>query len=383
MIGRRGGSVCGAPCVLIEGNLCYNFSMDDYKQTLKDLLTETARQNASDLHLAVGRKPTLRIDGVLIPLEKMSVMTPESTVGIITELMTPEQGEKLSRDRQIDLAYGFEDKARFRVNIYYQRGYLAAALRLIPSRIRTVEELNLPPILHDFTNLSQGFVLVVGPAGHGKSTTLAAIIDEVNHVQSDHIITVEDPVEYLFTQDKCIISQREVGSDTMGFHAALRTILRQDPDVIMIGEMRDAVSIATAMTAAETGHLVFATLHTNSASQTIDRIIDSFPAEQQGQISSQLASTLVAIVSQRLLPRVAGGRVPALEIMIANPAIRNLIRERKSYQIDLVIETSLQEGMVTMNRSLANLVRNKEVSFDNAALYSLNPAELQILLEKM
>ena len=358
--------------------------MDDYKQKLSDLLTETARQNASDLHLAVGRKPTLRIDGVLVPLEKEPIMTPESAEGIIFELLTvPGQKEKLATDRQIDLAYSFEDKARFRVNAYYQRGYLAAALRLIPSRIRTVEELNLPPILHDFTNLSQGFVLVVGPAGHGKSTTLAAILDEINHAQSDHIITIEDPVEYLFTQDKCIVSQREVGSDTTGFHAALRTVLRQDPDVIMIGEMRDTVSISTAMTAAETGHLVFATLHTNSAAQTIDRIIDSFPAEQQGQISSQLAATLVAIVSQRLLPRISGGRVPALEIMIVNPAIRNLIRERKVYQIDLVIETSLQEGMVTLNRSLANLVKNKEVAFDNASLYSLNPAELQILLEKM
>jgi twitching motility protein PilT len=358
--------------------------MDDYKQKLSDLLTETARQNASDLHIAVGRKPTLRIDGVLVPLEKEPITTPDAAEGIISELMTiPGQREKLMKERQIDLAYSFEDKARFRVNAYFQRGYLAAALRLIPSRIRTIEELNLPPILHDFTNLSQGFILVVGPAGHGKSTTLAAILDEVNHAQSDHIITVEDPVEYLFTQDKCIISQREVGSDAIGFHAALRTILRQDPDVIMIGEMRDAVSISTAMTAAETGHLVFATLHTNSASQTIDRIIDSFPAEQQGQISSQLAATLVAIVSQRLLPRISGGRVPALEIMIINPAIRNLIRERKVYQIDLVIETSLQEGMVTLNRSLANLVKNKEVSFDNAALYSLNPAELQILLEKM
>lgn len=357
--------------------------MDDYKQKLTELLMETARQNASDLHLAVGRRPTLRIDGVLIPLEQEPIMTPESAEGIISALITPEQKERLTTDRQIDLAYSLEDKARFRVNVYYQRGYLAAALRLVPSRIRTVDELNLPPILHDLTNLSQGFVLVVGPAGHGKSTTLAALLDEINHLRSDHIITVEDPVEYLFTQDKCIVSQREVGSDTVGFHAALRTVLRQDPDVIMIGEMRDAASIATAMTAAETGHLVFATLHTNSASQTIDRIIDSFPAEQQAQVSSQLAATLVAIVSQRLMPRISGGRVPALEIMVVNPAIRNLIRERKVYQIDLVIETSLQEGMVTLNRSLANLVKNKEVALESAELYSLNPAELRILLEKM
>jgi twitching motility protein PilT len=357
--------------------------MDDYKQKLTELLTETARQNASDLHIAVGRRPTLRIDGVLIPLESEPIMTPEAAEGLMAALVPPEQKDHLTRDRQVDFAYSLEDKARFRVNVYYQRGYLAAALRLVPARIRTAEELNLPPILHDLTSLSQGFVLVVGPAGHGKSTTLAALLDEVNHMRSDHIITIEDPVEYLFTQDKCIVSQREVGSDTVGFHAALRTVLRQDPDVIMIGEMRDAASIATAMTAAETGHLVFATLHTNSASQTIDRIIDSFPAEQQSQVSSQLAATLVAIVSQRLMPRISGGRVPALEIMIVNPAIRNLIRERKVYQIDLVIETSLQEGMVTLNRSLANLVKNKEVSLENAELYSLNPAELRILLERM
>lgn len=290
--------------------------------------------------------------------------------------------EKLLAQRQFDFAYSFEDKARFRVNVYFQRGYLAAALRLVPARIRTIEELNLPPILHDFAKLSQGFILIVGPAGHGKSSTLAAILDEVNHTRSDHIITIEDPVEYLFTQDKCIVSQREVGSDTVGFHSALRTVLRQDPDVVMIGEMRDTVSISTAMTAAETGHLVLSTLHTNSASQTIDRVIDSFPAEQQGQVTSQLAATLVAIVSERLLPRILGGRIPAMEIMIVNPAIRNLIRERKTYQIDLVIETSLQEGMVTLNRSLVNLVKNKEISLENAELYSLNPAELRILLER-
>jgi twitching motility protein PilT len=357
--------------------------MDDFKQKLIDLLTDTAKQGASDLHIAVGRRPTLRVDGVLVPLQKEAIMTPEMAEGIISELITPDQKARLLRDRQVDFAYSFEERARFRVNVYFQRGYLAAALRLVPARVRTVDELNLPPLLHNFTRLSQGFVLVVGPAGHGKSTTLAALIDEVNHTRSDHVITIEDPVEYLFTQDKCIISQREVGSDTVGFHAALRTVLRQDPDVIMIGEMRDAASIATAMTAAETGHLVFATLHTNSASQTIDRIIDSFPAEQQGQVTSQLAATLVAIVSQRLLPRISGGRVPSLEVMIVNPAIRNLIRERKIYQIDLVIETSLQEGMVTLNRSLANLVRNKEVTLENAELYSLNPAELRILLERM
>lgn len=354
----------------------------DYKQKLNDLLLTTARQNASDLHLAVGRHPTLRIDGVLIPLQKEPILIPEMAENLIFNLLTPEQKEKFLEEKEIDLSYSFEDKARFRINVFYQRGYLAAALRLIPAQIRTIEELNLPPILNDFTRLSQGFILVVGPAGHGKSTTLAALLDEINHTRTDHIITIEDPVEYVFTQDKCIVSQREVKTDTLDFHKGLRSLLRQDPDVVMIGEMRDTESIATAMTAAETGHLVFSTLHTNSASQTIDRIIDSFPAEQQGQISSQLAATLVGIISERLIPRIEGGRIPACEIMITNPAIRNLTREKKAYQIDLVIETSVQEGMLTLNRSLAELVRKKEISLENAELYSLNQSELRILLER-
>jgi twitching motility protein PilT len=345
-------------------------------------LIETAKENASDLHIAVGRRPTLRVDGALVPLQKEAILTPEAAQGLIFALLTPEQQEILVKNRQLDFAYSFEDKARFRVNAYYQRGFLAAALRLIPARIRTIEELNLPPLLHDLAKLSQGFVLVVGPAGHGKSSTLAAILDEVNHTRPDHIITIEDPIEYLFTQDRAIISQREVTQDVPTFHSGLRTLLRQDPDVVMIGEMRDAASIATAMTAAETGHLVFSTLHTNSASQTVDRIIDSFPAEQQGQVISQLAATLVAIVSIRLLPRLSGGRIPCMEIMIVNAAIRNLIRERKVYQIDLVIETSLQEGMITLNRSMVNLIKNKEISLETAELYSLNPSELRILLER-
>jgi len=354
----------------------------DYKQKLNDLLLTTARQNASDLHLAVGRHPILRIDGVLIPLQKESLLTPEMTENLIFNLLAPEQKEKFLKEKEIDLSYSFEDKARFRINVFYQRGYMAAALRLIPAQIKTLEELNLPPILHDFTKLSQGFVLVVGPAGHGKSTTLAALLDEINHSRTDHIITIEDPIEYMFSQDKCIVSQREVKTDTLDFHNGLRSLLRQDPDVIMIGEMRDTESIAMAMTAAETGHLVFSTLHTNSASQTVDRIIDSFPAEQQGQISSQLAATLVGIVSERLIPRIEGGRLPACEIMISNPAIRNLIRERKAYQIDLVIETSVQEGMLTLNRALVDLVKKKAISLENAELYSLNPSELRILLER-
>ena len=356
--------------------------MDEYGAKLNELFLTTARQNASDLHIGVGRRPTLRVDGVLVSLQKETVVTPEIAEGLVRAMLTKEQFERFMVERQLDFAYDYEDKARFRVNVFFQRDYMAASLRLIPSRVRTLDELNLPPIVHDFTKLSQGFVLVVGPAGHGKSTTLAGLLDEVNHSRTDHIITIEDPIEYLFVQDKCLISQKEVGTDIPTFHEGLRTVLRQDPDVIMIGEMRDAPSIATAMTAAETGHLVFSTLHTNSASQTVDRIIDSFPPAQQSQVISQLAATLVAIVSQRLLPRLSGGRVPAMEIMIVNPAIRNLIRERKIYQIDLVIETSLQEGMVTMNRSMANLVKNKEISLDAAEVYSPNPAELRILMER-
>ncbi len=354
----------------------------NYEQRLKELLLTTARQNASDLHICVGRKPTIRIDGVLIGLQKEGILTPEEAEGLVLALLTKEQKEIFLRDRQLDFAYSFEDKARFRINVYFQRGFMAAALRLIPSQIKTIEELALPPILHEFTRLSQGFVLVVGPAGQGKSTTLAAVLDEINHQRTDHIITVEDPIEYLFVQDRCIISQREVRLDTPTFADGLRTVLRQDPDVIMVGEMRDPESISTAMTAAETGHLVFSTLHTNSAAQTIDRVIDSFPPSQQGQITSQLAATLVGIISERLVPKVDGGRVPACEIMLMNSAIRNLIRERKSYQIDLVIETSMQEGMITLNRSLADLVRRKQVTMENAELHSLNPSELRILLER-
>ncbi len=354
----------------------------DYKAKLNELLVITARQNASDLHIGVGQRPTLRIDGALVPLEQEEIVTPEIAEGLVMALLTEEKKKAFTEKKELDLLYSLEDKARFRVNVFMQKGFMAAALRLIPIKVRTVEELNLPPILHDLTKLSQGFVLVVGPAGHGKSTTLAALIDEINHTRTDHIITIEDPIEYLFSQDRSIISQREVGADTIDFHHALRSVLRQDPDVLMIGEMRDPISMSTAMTAAETGHLAFATLHTNSAAQTIDRIIDTFPAEQQGQVTSQLAAALVAIISQRLVPRIDGGRVPAMEIMFVNAAIRNLIRERKSYQIDLVIETSSQEGMITLNRSLAGLVQQRIISLENASLYSLNPAELKILAER-
>jgi len=354
----------------------------DYKKKLDELLLATARQGASDLHIAVGRRPILRIDGRLISLEQEKILTPEDTQGLVLAMLTPDQKEKMLKNGDIDLSYSYQDKARFRVNSFFQRGFMAAALRLIPAQIKTIEELNLPPMLREFTKLNQGFVLIVGPAGQGKSTTLASLLDEINHARMEHIITIEDPIEYLFVQDKSIVSQREVKSDSPNFHRTLRSLLRQDPDVVMIGEMRDQESIATALTASETGHLVFSTLHTNSASQTIDRIIDSFPAEQQGQIASQLAAGLVGIVSQRLVPRIEGGRVPALEIMFVNSAVRNLIREKKVYQIDLVVETSTQEGMTTLNRSLADLVRRKEISLESAELYSLNAGELRVLLEQ-
>lgn len=354
----------------------------DYKQKLNELLLITARENASDLHIAVGKHPTIRVDSVLIPLTKEAISTKEDAEGLVLSLLSEEQKKYFAQLKQIDFSYNFEDKARFRVNVFFQRGFMAAALRLIPQQIKTVEDLSLPAILHEFARLQQGFVLLVGPAGQGKSTTLAAVLDEINHTRNDHIITIEDPIEYMFAQDRCIVSQREVGQDTTSFHDALRAVLRQDPDVIMIGEMRDSETIATAMTAAETGHVVFSTLHTNSASQTIDRIIDSFPPEQQGQAISQLASTLVGIISQRLIPRLGGGRIPAVEIMITNPAVKNLIRERKVYQIDLVIETSIQDGMISLNRSLVELIKKKEVSLEQAESYSLNPSELRLLLER-
>jgi len=352
----------------------------DYQKKLAELMILAAQQGASDLHLSVGKHPTVRIDGNLIPVSNEPILTPELTAGLISALIDSEQQEKLISDKEIDFAFAYEDKIRFRVNVYFQRGYLSAALRLIPTHIRTVEELNLPTVLHRFLQHQQGFFLIVGPAGQGKTTTLAALVDEINHKRMDHIITIEDPIEYVFSQDRALVNQREVGSDTLNFPRGLRSALRQDPDVIMIGEMRDPESTAIALTAAETGHLVLSTLHTNSASQTIDRIIDSFPASQQNQIRSQLSSTLIGIVSERLIPRISGGRIPACEIMFANSAVKNLIREKKSYQINLVIDTSSQEGMVSLNRSLVDLVRKREISLESAENYSLDPAELRQLI---
>jgi len=352
----------------------------DYE--LEDLLMTVIKQNASDLHFSVARRPTLRIDGELVPLSQKPILTPDATKKLVDSLLTKEQAEKLEREREVDFSYSFKDKGRFRINVFHQRNFLGAALRLIPAEIRTVEQLRLPPIINQFTRYNQGFFLVVGPSGHGKSTTLAALVDEINHKRNDHIITIEDPIEYLFLQDRCIVDQREVGSDTLSFHRALRAVLRQDPDVIMVGELRDPETMSTAITAAETGHLVFASIHTNNASQTIDRIIDSFPSGQQNQIRTQLSATLLGVFSQRLIPRIEGGRIPVGELLIANAAVRNLIRENKSHQIDLVIETSAEEGMISLNRALVEMVKQREISLEQAELYSLNPAEMRMILQR-
>ncbi len=349
---------------------------------LKSLLAAVLEQGASDLHLAVGRYPTLRIDGVLVPYMPGKILNPSSIKDLIYSMLTEKQKEILDKEREVDFSYNFDEKARFRVNVFFEKGYLAAALRLIPAKIKTIEELNLPSMLLDFTKPSQGFVLIVGPSGHGKTTTMAALIDYINQNRNSHIVTIEDPIEYLFKQDRCIINQREVYHDTPSFNAALRATFREDPDVIMVGEMRDLETISTAITAAETGHLVFATLHTNNASQTIDRIIDSFPSDQQKQIRMQLSGSLLGIISQRLIPRIDFGRVPALEILIVNPAVRNLIREGKTHQLDLVIDTSADAGMVSLNKSLAGLVKSRIISMESAETYSLNVADLRMLLQK-
>jgi len=346
---------------------------------MQELLELTVKEQASDLHLSFGHPPVLRISGRLVPLVKKRPLTEDLIRELATSLMTEEQKTRLEQEREIDFSYNMDDKSRFRINVFYQQGVLSVALRLIPNRIKTLEELNLPPVLHKFATAHQGFVLITGPSSHGKSTTLAALIDEINHTRADHIITIEDPIEYVFEDDKAIIDQREVYQDTQSFKKALRATFRQDPDCIMVGEMRDAETIATAITAAETGHLVFATLHTNSASQTIHRIVDSFPPAQQVQVRAQLSGSLLGVVSQRLIPRVQGGLVPAAEIMMSNPAVANLIRENKIHELPLVIETSAEIGMISLNRALTNLVRSKTITLENALAYSLNPSELKTL----
>lgn len=349
---------------------------------LKELLELTRKSQASDLHLSAGGPPVLRIDGVLVPLVKEKILLPEDTEALAKSLMQDSLYPRFLEEKEVDFSYNFEDKARFRVNAFFQRGNVSCALRLIPTKIKNIEELSLPPVLHEFTRAPQGFVLITGPSGHGKSTTLAALVDEVNHQRADHIITIEDPIEYLFKNDRALIDQREVYLDTQSFTKALKSTFRQDPDVIMVGEMRDSETISIAITAAETGHLVFATLHTNSSSQSIHRIVDSFPPEQQHQIRAQLSGSLLGIVSQRLIPRIRGGLIPACEVMISNPAVANLIREGKIHELPLVIETSAESGMISLNRSLAFLVKAREISFENALHYSSNSLELKTLVKQ-
>ena len=355
--------------------------MEHSDQRIKNLLRLTAQQNASDLHLCVGRYPTFRIDGKLCPLENDSILTPEATRGMCDVILPPGKKEIFLNEGQADFSYNFMDKARFRVNAFFQQGYVSIALRLIRNENRTLQELSMPEALYEFTKVSQGLFLSVGPVGHGKSTTLAALINHINHNQEKNIITVEDPIEYIFEPDRCIISQREVFQDSKSFPLALKSIFREDANVVMIGEMRDLDTISTALTAAETGHLIFATLHTNDSAQTIDRIIDVFPAHQQNQVRLQLASVLLAVVSQRLVPKADGGRIPAVEIMVKNHAVENLIRENKSYQLDNVIETNSDAGMITLDKSLANLVKQGIVSLDSAITYAKDPKNFQTLLE--
>ncbi|MFH0852119.1 MAG: PilT/PilU family type 4a pilus ATPase [bacterium] len=354
----------------------------DINKEMSELIDEAIRLDATDIHLTCGRPPVVRIEGKLKPVEGREVLSDDKVKELAFSLINKDQEERFWAYKDIDLSFSYEEKARFRVNIYQQTGKIAAAMRLLPTKIRTIEELNLPPMLHQFTPMSQGFFLVVGPSGHGKSTALASMIDEINHTRHDHIITIEDPVEYLFTQDKCIVDQREVGVDAIDFHRALRAMFREDADVVMVGEMRDSETISAAITAAETGHLIFSTLHTNTAAQTIDRIIDTSPPHQQNQIRMQLASTLLGIVSRRLIPCTKGGLVNAVELLVVNSAVRNLIREGKVHQIDMVIETSSDDGMISINRSLANLINQGLVTYEDAEIYSLNPAELRMLLEK-
>lgn len=356
--------------------------MTDYHNLIKEFLSLCIQAQASDLHLSVDHPPTLRITGRLVPLLKERKLIAKDTQELAFVLMTENQKERFLREKEIDFSYAFGEKARFRLNIFFQSSNISIACRLIPSKIKTIEELNLPPILHTFTRHSQGFVLITGPSSHGKSTTLAALIDEINHTRADHIITIEDPIEYVFEDDRSIIDQRELYSDTHSFARSLRSTLRQDPDVIMVGEMRDPETMTTAITAAETGHLVFATLHTNSAGQSIHRIVDSFPSTQQNQIRAQLASSLLGVISQRLIPSIKGGLIPACEVMLATPAIANLIRENKVHEIPLVIDTSAEEGMISLDRSLAALVRRKEISLDSALLYSQSPTELRMLVRR-
>ncbi len=339
---------------------------------LNKLLSVVLERDSSDLHLMVGEPPIIRVDTQLIRLDNYQVLSNDNISDLLNVLLTPIQKEKFEEDMQIDFSYSFKDNIRFRVNAYRQKGVLGVALRIVPNRIKTLEELSLPSTLRRFIERRQGLVLVVGPTGHGKSTALAALINEINNTRSEHILTIEDPIEFVFTPNKSIISQRELYLDTPTFSGALRSALREDINVVLVGEMRDLDSISAALTVAETGHLVFGTLHTNDAGQSIDRIVDVFPAGQQQQIRGQLASVLVGVVSLRLLPKIGGGRIPAYEILMANHAVRNVIRDNKIYEIPNIIHTSLDEGMIPLDKTLALLVKQGQVELEVAQNFVLD-----------
>lgn len=348
--------------------------------TIFDLLNELVTLQGSDLHLVAGTPPTFRVDGVLKPVTGAPSLTSAETEILIKPLLTAEQLAYLQVNKDLDLGYQFGNLGRFRVNVYHTKGSMAAALRLIPMKIKNLADLNLPPAMTNLSKYLQGLVLVTGPTGEGKSSTLAAIIDEINQTRADHIVTIEDPIEFVYTPQKSIISQREIGYDAQDWAIALRSVLREDPNVVLVGEMRDFETISAAITVAETGHLVFATLHTSTAAQTIDRIVDVFPAHQQAQIRQQLASVIMAVVSQRLLPRIGGGRVPALEMMFSNDAVRSLIREAKTHQLDNTIQTSAEEGMMLMERHLLQLMQKNLIDKETAMKHAFRPNELARLL---
>ncbi len=351
----------------------------DYKKSFDELLEILIRENGSDLHISSGRYPALRVNGDLIFLLNRAELTQEDISGMLQAVLTEEHYKHFLEVEELDFSYQYQPTIRLRGNAFIQQGKLGVVLRLIPE-VKTFEELNLPPILAEFARKRQGFFLVVGPVGQGKSATMAAMVRLINEEKAAHILTIEDPVEYNYPPGKSIIDQREVGIDTADFQIALKSAFRQDVNAILIGEMRNSDTISTAVTAAETGHLVLSTLHTNNASQSIDRIIDSFPAGQQDQIRVQLAGSLLGIFSQRLIPRIAGGRVPAYELLINNNAVSNLIREKRTHEIDTVIETGSELGMIDMNRSLIDLVRRGEITIENAYAYSFNPKNLERLM---
>lgn len=344
------------------------------------LLEEVIRFDASDLHIQVGLPPMLRIDGALKPIEDAPVLEPNDVEKLVFSILDDDQKEILLKDKEVDFSFAFGNYGRFRVNAFHERGNLAAALRLIPSKIRTLDELKMPKILDSFTQFPRGLVLITGPTGSGKSTTLAAMVDKINTEQSKHILTIEDPIEYAHHSKKSIVVQREIHYDTYSFGAALRSSLRQDPDVVLIGEMRDLETIAAAVTIAETGHLVLATLHTNSAAQSIDRMIDVFPPHQQQQIRVQLAGMLQGICSQRLIPAIGGGRVISAEILVATGAVRNIIREGKTHQLDAVIQTGAEYGMQSMDRQLVQLIQAGSISYDEAKNVAVDLQELDRLM---